>query len=149
MMDLLRFLFKYYLFRSTRRVENIERVIQSQGFKIHPFHPEETETHSAELLRLLGATEYARSKVSFIATNDITKACFIRRNLCEKDRLLLLWHEEAHIWYEHPNKCGYLQETSVQKEIEAHLFLFKIRALKAAIYAVPLLCLIGWILCSI
>lgn len=133
-MKLLKFLLKYYLFRSTRSLAGIKQVIRSQGFKIHPFHPEETETHSAELLRLLGATEYARSKVSFIATNDITKACFIRRNLCEKDQLLLLWHEEAHIWLEHPHKTGYLQNTSVQKENEANLFLFKCRLLKAIIY---------------
>lgn len=133
-MKLLKFLFKYYLFRSTHNVSNIKRIIQSHGFKIHLYHPDETESRTAELLRLIGATEYAKNKYSFIATDDIIKACFIRRNLCEQDQLILLWHEEAHIWLEHPHKTGYLQNTPIQKEDDANLFLFKIRLLKAFIY---------------
>lgn len=135
-------LLRYFLFRSTRKVENIERLIRSQGFKIHPFHPEETETHSAKLLYMLGATDYAKSRYSFIAANDIVKCCFIRRNLCERDRMLLLWHEEAHIINEHLNRSGYLTNTTVQKEVEANMLLFNVRMQKAMVYAMPLLCLL-------
>ena len=133
-MKMLKFLFKYYLFRSTRKVENIERVIRSHGVRIHPFCLDDTEDPVTKLLDDLGAIEYAQHHIAFLAANRIINAVFLKDGLSDDDQNKLLFHEEAHIWYNDTNTTSFTDETDVQQENRANLFLFKLRMLKAAVY---------------
>ena len=101
-MKLLKFFFKYYVFRSLRKVQNIEAVIESHGFRVYRYRPEESSSQVAGLLRDLDCVDYARHHNSFHTANPIIKGVFIRRGLSLEDQRELLFHEEAHIWYNHP-----------------------------------------------
>ncbi len=133
-MKLLKFFFKFFLFRSLRKVKNIETVIQSHGFRIYTFRLEAKHDRVTTLIDQMGAIEYARHNICFIATNPIINGVFIKHNLSDDDRLLLLFHEEAHIWYNHPNVTSFTDETDTQQEKTANLFLQRLRILKAVFY---------------
>lgn len=130
-MKVLQFYLKYFLFRSTRRVENIERVIRSHGFKIYDYRPEETTTKVADLIRALGAEEFAQSQHGFVVVNPIIKGVFIKKGMSDADRICILFHEEAHIWFNHLNTENFTNQTHVQKEAAAHNLLLIVRILKA------------------
>ena len=134
-MKLLKFLFKYFLFRSTRKLKNIEAVICSHGFRIYPFCIEDAEDPITDLLtHNFNAKEFAKHHKVFIATNPIINGVFIKDGLSDDDQLDLLFHEEAHIWYNHPNVTSFTNETDTQQERTANLFLPRLRILKAVFY---------------
>ena len=126
-MKLAKFYAKYFLFRSTQKVENIERVIRSHGFEIHEFDPFETDS---SLLRLCGCAEFAKTHPCFIFIKENIKDIFIQESLSDDDRIEYLFHEEAHIWYNHTNITGFTENTNAQQEKVANHFLFKLRILK-------------------
>ena len=126
-MKLAKFYARYFLFRSTRKVENIERVIRSHGFEIHEFDPFETDT---SFLRLCGCAEFAKTHPCFIFIKENIKDIFIQESLSDDDRIEYLFHEEAHIWYNHTNITGFTENTNAQQEKVANHFLFKLRILK-------------------
>ncbi len=133
-MMVIKFLFKYFLFRSTHKLKNIETIIQSHGFRIYRFRLISKNNPITKLIDNLGATEYASHHSAFVATSPIIKGVFIKDGLSEDDQIELLFHEEAHIWYNHPNVTSFTNETDTQQEATANLFLFRIRALKATVY---------------
>lgn len=133
-MMVIKFLFKYFLFRSTHKLKNIETVIQSHGFRIYRFRLISQNNPVTKLIDDLGATEYASHHSAFIATNPIIKGVFIKKGLSDDDQIELLFHEEAHIWYNHPNVTSFTNETDTQQETTANKFLSRIRFAKAAVY---------------
>ena len=136
-MKLLQFLFKYFLFRSTRRVENIERVIRAQGFEIYPFClGDQNDPITDLLIHNFNAYDFAKHHKAFACANRIQNGVFIKDGLCERDRVILLFHEMAHIWYNHMNLTGFVDQTDTQQEEQANLFLYRLRALKVATFIV-------------
>lgn len=133
-MKVLSFLFRYFLFRSTRKLKNIENVIQSHGFRIYSFCLDDSEDPITDLLHNFKAFEYAHYRKSFIASNRIINGVFIKDGLSDDDQIELLFHEEAHIWYNHPNVTSFTNETDTQQETTANKFLSRIRFAKAAVY---------------
>lgn len=127
-MKLAKFYAKYFLFRSTRKMENIEKVIHSHGFDIFEFDP---HAPSSPILRACRCEEYARTHPCFIYVNKNIKDIFIQENLSVEDRIEYLFHEEAHIWYNHPNTISFTDNTNAQQEKVANFFLFRLRVLKA------------------
>ena len=130
-MKLAKFYFKHFLFRSTRKVSNIENVIRSHGFNIYRFDPHEEHGKTAQFLELCGCKEYAKHRPAFIFVSDKDeKFVFIQKQLCHDDQVRYLFHEEAHIWYNHPNVTGFVENTKGHKNEVANLFLFRLRILK-------------------
>lgn len=129
-MKLLKFYLRYFFFRSLRKVKNIEAVITSHGFQIYTFRLEASNDPVTRLIDQMGATEYANHHICFIATNEILKGVFIKHNLSDDDRIELLFHEEAHIWYNHPNVTSFTNETDTQQEMIANHFFLRLRILK-------------------
>ncbi len=133
-MKLLQFLFKYFLFRSTRRVKNIERVIRAHGFSIYYYRPYDNANEVNRLIGFMGLQEYSEHRSAFIGVDNVIKGVFVRKNLHERDRNILLFHEMAHIWYNHLNLTGFVENTDVKQEMQANLFMERLRALKAATF---------------
>ncbi|MBQ3083968.1 MAG: hypothetical protein IJC46_00760 [Clostridia bacterium] len=133
-MKLLKFFFKYYVFRSLRKVQNIEAVIESHGFRVYRYRPEESSSQVAGLLRDLDCVDYARHHNSFHTANPIIKGVFIRRGLSLEDQRELLFHEEAHIWYNHPYTVSFTEETEIRQEVVANRFLARLKMLKVVFY---------------
>ena len=129
-------------------MENIERVIRSHGFNIYTYLPEDKNSPELRLIAEMGMTDIAFHHAAFVATKAFIKAVFIREGYSDDDRLELLFHEEAHIWYDHLNKQNFTDQTVRQQEKVANLFLFKLQMLKAAVYAVPVMALFCWYLLS-
>lgn len=126
-MKLVKFYAKYFLFCSTHKVKNIERVIRSHGFEIQEFDPLET---SSSVLHLNGCAEFAKFHPSFLYVQGNIKDLFIQEGLSDDDRIEYLFHEEAHIWYNHINTTGFTENSNAQQEKAANLFLLKLRILK-------------------
>lgn len=133
-MKLLKFLIKYFMFRSTQKVENIKKVIEKHGFHICPYCVDDMDDPVTDFLIDVDAYEYASRQKSFVAPNDIANTVFIRDGLSEADQVILLFHEEAHIWYDHPFIKSFTDNTETQQDNTANLFLFKLRALKRITY---------------
>lgn len=130
-MKLAKFYAKYYLFRSTHKVCNIEEVIESQGFEIFRFDPREENGKTAQFLELCGCKEYSKARPSFIyISDDDEKYVFIQKNLSYDDQIRYLFHEEAHIWYNHPNMTGFIENSRGHQNDIANHFLLKLRILK-------------------
>ena len=135
-MKTLKFFLKYFLFALISSKTNIKRIIRAQGFKIYSFDPFETQSTTAKLLKSCGCYEYAQSHSSFIYVkpDENEKIVFIREGLTEEDQLELLFHEEGHIWYDHPFYDGFTDNTSIQQEIQAQKFLSHLRWTKFYFY---------------
>ena len=129
-MKLLKFYFKYFAFRSLGNVNNIESVIRSHGFEIFTFRLEAKEDQTTQLIDALGLTEYARHHVCFLATSKLVNAVFIRHSLSDEDRLQLFFHEEAHVWYNHPNLTSFTDGTETRQEMTANLFLPRLKKIR-------------------
>lgn len=129
-MKLLKFYFRYFTFRSLRKVKNIETVIQSHGFRIYHYRMEEINSKTTELIRSLGCEELAGSEEGFVVTNSVIKGIFIKKGLSDVDQLNILFHEEGHIWYNHANAVSFTDKTPTQKEVEAQRFYPRLKALK-------------------
>ncbi len=132
-MKLLKFYFRYFTFRSLRKVRNIKAVIKSHGFRIHPYRLEETDSQITELIRELGCEDLAQRENGFVVTNEVIKAVFIRKNLSTNDQLEILFHEEAHIWCNHLNTANFTDQTAIQKEVEAQRFYPRLKALRRVV----------------
>ena len=109
-MKLLKFLIKYFMFRSTQKVENIKKVIEKHGFHICPYCVDDMDDPVTDFLIDADAYEYASRQKSFVAPNDIANTVFIRDGLSEADQV------------------------KTQQDNTANLFLFKLRALKRITY---------------
>ena len=147
MIKLLKFYFRYYAFRSLRKVKNIENVIQTHGFRIYTFRLEAPNDPVTKLIDQLDIFEYAEHHICFIATNEIMKGVFIKHNLSDDDRLELLFHEEAHIWYNHPNVTGFTEDTETQQEMVANGFLLKLKCFRRWLVVIAIGLVIGMLYC--
>ncbi len=137
-MKLLKFYLKYYLFRSIRKVENIERVIRSLGFRIYEYDPLETKGDMVKFLSLLGCLDYSKDKKAFTywANGAVNRIVFTQEGFNDDDRRTLLFHEAAHIWYDHLHITGFTDQSDIQQEVTANLFERRLRILKGITYAV-------------
>lgn len=133
-MRLLKFFLKYYLFHSISRKKNIERIIEDQGFGIFRFRLESKNSAITKTIEDLNAIDYAQHHDAFITHNPIGKCLFIKKGMTALDELDCFFHEEAHIWYDHPFRNGFTDHTNRQQEKVANFFLFRLRLLKAATY---------------
>ena len=78
--------------------------------------------------------DIAKHHDAFTATNSFVKAVFIKEGFSDDDQIELLFHEEAHIWYNHLTTTGYVDHTVRQHERVANLFQPRLRILKAVFY---------------
>lgn len=129
-MKLAKFYFKYYLTRSLRKKSHIENVIRSQGFSIYRFDPQDPTDDVAQLMHSCKCWNHIQGRPSFLYLKGDEKYLFLKKGFSHDDQLILLFHEEAHIWYNHPFRSGLIDDSAIQHEQVANLFLPRLRILK-------------------
>ena len=77
-------------------LRDLTRILKKQGFSLYEYIP---LSKKAELnFGKLGCTETASANYSFCVSSDNVKLCCIRKTLSEKEKELLLMHENLHIF---------------------------------------------------
>lgn len=129
-MKLLKFFLKYYLFHKIQSKKNIENVIQSQGIKILYFDPLDPMDDVSLLMQNCNCWDSKKEKPGFLYISRHEKYLFIRSGHSRDEKIIILFHEEAHVWYNHPFRSGLIDDSDLMHEEVAHLFRFKLRLLK-------------------
>lgn len=93
-------------FRSDYRLtqissQRIEDIIKSQGYKVVRYNKSYNNENIEILINNLELNEYAQAYCAFTYSDDKYRIVFIEDGLSEEETLILLLHEEGHIYNEH------------------------------------------------
>lgn len=96
-------------------------VMEQQGYTIVKYNHIENESDVSELVDALGLREMVERSKGFTYADLNFRAVFLHEDLSEKEKLMVLAHEEGHIY------CGHLSSVpiigrDVQEEYEANEF---------------------------
>jgi len=94
-----RFLKEYRIKKLT--VDRISEIIRSQGYKIIRFGKAYNDENTEILINGLDLTGYIQAYSAFTYTDDKYRLVFLEDNISEEEALILLTHEEGHIYNEH------------------------------------------------
>ena len=102
-------------------VERITEIIISQGFKIIRFNKVLNEDNIEILINGLELQEYVNAYSAFTYVDERYRLLFLEENLSDAEILILLTHEEGHIYNQHFKK-GVLAGENTKDEYEANEF---------------------------
>lgn len=115
---ILKFLRETKLYRKKITPSKVVEILRSQGFEVVEF-----VTAEDTIIKHFGLSEYMRHHQSVAYTDNGRKYIFIKKHITDKDKNLLLLHEEGHIYLEHTaGKEELIHNTSVWKEWQANMF---------------------------
>lgn len=112
------FIFKSKLYAGKITSQRLLQIFKGQGFSIIEF-----SSGTDEIVRKLGLSEKAGYYDCFTYIYNSSKFIFIKNGLTDRDKIILLLHEEGHIYLEHTaGKEELIHNTSVWKEWQANMF---------------------------
>lgn len=112
------FIFKNKLYARKITAQRLLQIFKGQGFSIIEF-----SSGADEIVRKLGLSEKAGYYDCFTYIYNSSKFIFIKNGLTDRDKIILLLHEEGHIYLEHTaGKEELIHNTSVWKEWQANMF---------------------------
>ena len=115
---ILKFLRETKLYRKKITPSKVVEILRSQGFEVVEF-----ATAEDTIIKHFGLSEYMRHHQSVAYSDNGRKYIFIKKHITDKDKNLLLLHEEGHIYLEHTaGKEELIHNTSVWKEWQANMF---------------------------
>lgn len=88
-------------------VPRICEILDKQGYTVVYFNSLYNEPNVANLIRELNLAELIKDRRGFTYADINTRIVFVNEDLSEQEKLLVLLHEEGHIY------CGHLKEQSV------------------------------------
>jgi len=94
-----RFLKEYKIKKVT--LERISEIIKSQGYKIIRFGKAYNDENTEILINGLELNNYIQAYSAFTYTDDKYRLVFLEDNISEEEALILLTHEEGHIYNKH------------------------------------------------
>ena len=108
------------------RVRNLDThklksIIKSQGYRIIRFGKVYNDENTEALIKCLDLNEYIVSSCAFTYADDEYRLVFLEKNLSEKEELILLTHEEGHIYNKHFGEYVIVGKNILQ-EYEANEF---------------------------
>ena len=102
-------------------LDGLKRVIKSQGYTIIEFNHVSNSKDVENLIKLLGVSKYIEQTRGFTYADEQRRLVFLHEDLSDEEKLLVLAHEEGHIY------CGHISSTSIMgkdvvEEYEANEF---------------------------
>ncbi len=82
-------------------VESIEGVIRQQGYTLVYFRAQNNTDEVDTVLNSLNLVDMARHSRGFVYADEKYRLVFINEDLTDKEKLIVLLHEEGHIFLEH------------------------------------------------
>ncbi len=86
---------------------DLRRIITSQGYTIVEFNHIFNDEHVTNLIELLRLDEMVEKSKGFTYADRYRRLVFLHEDLSEKEKLLVLAHEEGHIY------CGHLSSVPI------------------------------------
>ena len=118
------FIFKHRLYNGKITPKRLLQIFKSQGFSVIEFSSE-----TDKIIIELGLSEKASNYCCFTYIYNSSKYIFIKNGLTDRDKIILLLHEEGHIYLEHTAYDDELiHNTSTWKEWQANMFYFTVSA---------------------
>ena len=99
----------------------LKSIIRSQGYRIIRFGKVYNDENTEALIKCLELNEYIASSNAFTYTDEEYRFVFLENNLSEKEELILLAHEEGHIYNKHFGEYVVAGKNIIQ-EYEANEF---------------------------
>jgi len=102
-------------------LDGLKRVIKSQGYTLIEFNHVSNSEDVENLIKLLGVSKYIEQTKGFAYADEQRRLVFLHEDLSDEEKLLVLAHEEGHIY------CGHISSTSIMgkdvvEEYEANEF---------------------------
>ncbi len=114
-----KFIKKYKLHDIT--VDDLKRVLCDQGYTVVEFNGMYNTKDVTNLIEALELMEYVRNANGFTYHDDKYRLVFVNEALSDDEKLIVLAHEEGHIWHGHMTKAGRVGENVIE-EYEANEF---------------------------
>ncbi len=99
----------------------IKKIIEEQGYTIIEFGKNLNDDNVQTLIDELELQKYIDCSVCFIYQDEKIRLLFLNRDLSDDESLVVLSHEEGHIWLEHVVKNSAFGQ-DVKQEFEANEF---------------------------
>lgn len=99
----------------------LQSIIESQGYRFIEFNGIADSKEIQTLIELLDVKQNVLSSRCFIYQDEHHRLLFIHEDLNEEERLVVLAHEEGHIWNKHMIQKSSLYDNVLQ-EFEANEF---------------------------
>lgn len=113
------FFFQNKLFYRKITSAHLRSILKRLGFDVVEYTLAEGDA-AAQFLKEAGLLTAAQSYPCFTAGNR--HVVFIRSGHSERDQIILLLHEAAHIWLEHFHEADIVHRTSTLRELQANVF---------------------------
>ena len=114
-----RFLKEYRIKKLT--ADKISEIIKGQGYKIIRFGKAYNDENTEILINGLELNGYIQAYSAFTYTDDKYRLVFLEDNISEEEALILLAHEEGHIYNEHFSETV-IAGKNTKHEFEANEF---------------------------
>ena len=114
-----RFLNEYRLNEVT--LDNLKQIINSQGYTIIEFNNIFNDENVAQLIESLGLDEQVEKSKGFTYADSKRRLVFLNEDLSDTEKLLVLAHEEGHIYCNHLSSVPIIGRDVVE-EHEANEF---------------------------
>lgn len=99
-------------------------IIQRQGYSIFEFSHFDNDPETEQLLNSLKLRKYSLNTKAFTYADNNNRIVFILEGLSCEEELILLAHEEGHIYLNHLNMTSGIFGDDILKEQEANNFAF-------------------------
>lgn len=120
----IKFLIESKFYKKEITLKSCYNLLKSQGFDVIEF-----SSFEDTLIKELQLTEIIKYYNCFTYIGNSSKYIFIKSNLTDRDKIILLLHEEGHIYLEHTAYDDELiHNTSTWKEWQANMFYFTVSA---------------------
>lgn len=102
-------------------LDKLKQVIRSQGYTIIEYNHVSNSEEVESVITLLGVGKYIEQTKGFTYADEQRRLVFLHEDLSDEEKLLVLAHEEGHIY------CGHISSASVMgkdvvEEYEANEF---------------------------
>lgn len=102
-------------------LNELKRVVKSQGYTIIEFNHTYNSDDVESIIKLLGVGKYIEQTKGFTYADEQRRLVFLHEDLSDEEKLLVLAHEEGHIY------CGHISSASIMgkdvvEEYEANEF---------------------------
>ena len=85
----------------------LSEILTKQGYTVVNFNSLYNEPDVAELINTLNLSDFVKERKGFTYADSNHRIVFVNEDLSEQEKLLVLLHEEGHIY------CGHLTEKSI------------------------------------
>lgn len=99
----------------------LSKIIEGQGYTIIPYNRYSNSDKVSFLIATLGVGDYINSSCCFTYQNEKHRLVFLNNELSDDEAVIVLAHEEGHIWHNHVVSESVFG-SDIKQEFEANEF---------------------------